>query len=111
MQGLKGLRVGMIGTYISSCQNDGPFLGTLNNRCRVTIRTQKGTIILTTTHMFRVVNLGARASRVVGALGSGPARADSLKPGELASNRAGPPSVRGRRPIFWRCRKAAWGIA
>ena len=32
-------------------QNSGPFLGTLNNRCRIIIGTQKGTIILTTTHM------------------------------------------------------------
>ena len=29
----------------------GPFLGTLNNRCRIIIRIQKGTLILTTTHM------------------------------------------------------------
>ena len=28
-----------------------PFLGTLNIRCRLTIRTQKVTTILTTTHM------------------------------------------------------------
>ena len=27
-----------------------PFLGTLNNRCRIIIGSQKGTIILTTTH-------------------------------------------------------------
>ena len=33
-------------------QNDGPFLGTLNIRCRIIIGTQKGTIILTTTHMY-----------------------------------------------------------
>ena len=32
-------------------QNWGPFLGTLNNRCRIIIGAQKGTIILTTTHM------------------------------------------------------------
>ena len=36
---------------MGSCQNYGPFLGTLNIRCRIIIRTQKGTIILTTTHM------------------------------------------------------------
>ena len=36
---------------MGSCQNYGTFLGTLNNRCRITIGTQKGTIILTTTHM------------------------------------------------------------
>ena len=32
-------------------QNYGPFLGTLNIRCRIIIRIQKGAIILTTTHM------------------------------------------------------------
>ena len=36
---------------MGSCQNYGPFLGTLNNRCRIIIGTQKGTIILTTTHI------------------------------------------------------------
>ena len=36
---------------MGSCQNSGPFLGTLNNRRRIIIGTQKGTIILTTTHM------------------------------------------------------------
>ena len=39
------------GCYMGSCQNYGPFLGTLNNRCRIIIGTQNGTIILTTTHM------------------------------------------------------------
>ena len=29
----------------------GPLLGTLNNRCRTILGTQKGTMILTTTHM------------------------------------------------------------
>ena len=28
-----------------------PFLGTLNNRCRIIMGTQKGTTILTTTHV------------------------------------------------------------
>ena len=37
--------------HMGSCQNYGPVLGTLNIRCRNMIRTQKGTIILTTTHM------------------------------------------------------------
>ena len=36
---------------MGGCQNYGPFLGTLNNRCRIIIGTQKGTIILTTTHI------------------------------------------------------------
>ena len=36
---------------MGGCQNYGPFLGTLNIRCRIIIGTQKGTIILTTTHI------------------------------------------------------------
>ena len=36
---------------MSGCQNYGPFLGTRNNRCGIIIGTQKGTIILTTTHI------------------------------------------------------------
>ena len=36
---------------MGGCQNYGPFLGTLNIRCRIIMGTQKGTIILTTTHM------------------------------------------------------------
>ena len=38
--------------HMGSCPNYGPFSGTLNNRCRIIIGTQKGTIILTTTHMY-----------------------------------------------------------
>ena len=38
--------------YMGSCQNDGPFLGTLNIRSRIIIGIQKGTIILTTTHIY-----------------------------------------------------------
>ena len=39
--------------HMGSCQNYGPFLGTLNNRCRIIIGTQKGTLILTTTHILQ----------------------------------------------------------
>ena len=41
-------------TYIhmGGCQNYGPFLGTLNVRCRIIIGTQKGTIILITTYIY-----------------------------------------------------------
>ena len=39
--------------YIGGCQNYGPFLGTLNIRCRIIIGIQKGNIILTTTNMYR----------------------------------------------------------
>ena len=38
--------------YMGGCQNYGPFLGTLNIRGRIIIGTQKGTIILTTSHMY-----------------------------------------------------------
>ena len=38
--------------YMGGCQNWGPFLGTLNHRCRIIIGTQKRTIILTTTHIY-----------------------------------------------------------
>ena len=41
-------------TYLGGCQNYGPFLGTLNIRCRIKIGTQKGTIILTATHLYSV---------------------------------------------------------
>ena len=37
---------------MGSCQKYGPFLGTLNIRCRTKLGTAKGTIILTTTHMY-----------------------------------------------------------
>ena len=38
--------------YMGGCQNYGPFWGTLYIRCRTIMGTQKGTIILTTTHMY-----------------------------------------------------------
>ena len=39
------------GMYMGDCQNYGPFLDTLNIRCRIIIGIQKGTINLTTTHI------------------------------------------------------------
>ena len=33
-------------------QNYGPLLDPLNNRCRIILRTQKGTIVLTTIHFI-----------------------------------------------------------
>ena len=45
--------------YMGGCQNYGPFLGTLNIRCRIIIGTQKGTIILTTAHMGALKNSGS----------------------------------------------------
>ena len=46
---------GYIG-YMGSCQNYGPFLGTLNITGRIIIGTQKGTTILTTTHIGIIEN-------------------------------------------------------
>ena len=40
---------------MGGCQNYGPFLGILNIRCRIIMGIQKGTIILTTTHMGTVI--------------------------------------------------------
>ena len=45
----RGLRRGP--QDLGGCQKYGPFLGTLNIRCRTIPGTQKGTIILTTTHL------------------------------------------------------------
>ena len=41
---------------MGGCQNHGPFLGTQNIRGRIIIGIQKGTIILTTTHMSYSLN-------------------------------------------------------
>ena len=38
-------------THMGGCQNYDPFWGTLNIRCRIIIWIQKGTLILTATHM------------------------------------------------------------
>ena len=43
---------------MGGCQNYGPLLGPLNIRCRIIPRTQKGTIVMTTTHMSRGVHNG-----------------------------------------------------
>ena len=40
--------------YMGGCQNYGPFLGALNIRCRIITGIQKGTIILTSTHIVHV---------------------------------------------------------
>ena len=58
--------------YMGGCQNYGPFLGTLNIRCRSIIGTQKGTItlnpkpkILTSTHIGFRVRLGLPSTHLV----------------------------------------------
>ena len=52
--------------HMGGCQNYGPFLGTLNNRCRIIIGTEKGTLILTTTHIFAEVVPDQPTAFVVG---------------------------------------------
>ena len=41
--------------YMGDCQNYGPILGPYYNKCRIIIGTQKGTIILTITHIVEWV--------------------------------------------------------
>ena len=41
----------MIWIYLGGCQNYGPFLGPKSNTAPIIWGTQKGTIILTTTHL------------------------------------------------------------
>ena len=42
------------GVYVGGSRNDDPVLGPLNSRCRIVSRTQKGTMILTTTHIMNL---------------------------------------------------------
>ena len=39
--------------HVGSCQKYDPLLGPLNTKCRIVLRTQKGTTILTTTHVMQ----------------------------------------------------------
>ena len=50
-------------------QNYGPFLGTLNIRFRIIIRTQRGTIILTTTHPHGLGEVPVRRTKTLVYLG------------------------------------------
>ena len=43
-------------SHMGGCQNYGPFLGTLNIRCRIIIGIQQRTIILRTPHMSHIIN-------------------------------------------------------
>ena len=54
-----GLGQGPVPSYnhMGGCPNDGPLLGPLIIRCRIILRTQKGTIILTTTHIRILPNI------------------------------------------------------
>ena len=49
-----GVEVGsghVVQAYMGGCQNHDPFLGTLDIRCSIRTGIQKGTTILTTTHI------------------------------------------------------------
>ena len=50
-QKLQNQKASLLKSNVGGWQNSGPFLGTLNIRCRTILGTQKGTIILTTTHV------------------------------------------------------------
>ena len=70
--GLGGLTPGSPETYpkaadvaiwdMGGCQNCGPFLGTLNIRCRIITGIQKRTITLTATHMLAALSLNPQPS-------------------------------------------------
>ena len=81
--------------HMGSCQNYAPFWGTLNIRCRIIIRTQKETLILTTPHML------THRSK------SWTYRAPCNSRGSFARSRAsgshGGPRQRWQRPIRWCC--------
>ena len=49
--------------HVGGCQNYDPFWGTLNIRCRTIIGIQKGTIILTTTHVLCGSDAGLHGNR------------------------------------------------
>ena len=40
---------------MGGCENYGPLLDPLNTRCRIILRTQKRTMILTTTPMYTIL--------------------------------------------------------
>ena len=64
-------------SYMGGCQNYGPFLNTLNIRCRIIVGIQKGTMILTTTRMMLQPN-GDADITTVSPLDNSPTR--NLKP-------------------------------
>ena len=66
----RGLNVVPLGWYMGGCQNYGPLLGPLKTRCRIILSTQKGTILLTTTHI-RNSKWGSPSISVLGPLGIG----------------------------------------
>ena len=68
---------------MGGCQNHGPLLGTLNNRCRIIIGTQKGTLILTTSHIGTLDPLGTPQGPVLGRLEVKSGHASKPSPGTV----------------------------
>ena len=88
------------------CQNYDPFLGTLNIRCRTIIGTEKGTIILTTTHVqsHRLDTEAARQSPGFGRPRDfGVIRADDIRRGVACC-------WLWLKPNAWDCRKPRGSI-
>ena len=54
---------------MGGCQNCGPLLGPLNTGCRIILRTQKGSMILTTTHIPQSKNFWLYSAVSVGFYG------------------------------------------
>ena len=83
------------------CQNYGPLLDPLNTRCRTILRTQKGAIILTTTHIL-LIPLSAHPDPSFLANSSsssshGPLRSSSSREAKTKPRRAAPfPGLRLR---------------
>ena len=51
---------------MGGCQIYGPFLGTLNTKCRIITATPIGTISLITTHVCVGISVGMQARKYVG---------------------------------------------
>ena len=87
---------------MGGCQNYGPFWGTLNKRCRIIIRTQRGTIILTTTHIYPLkqskTKTGAKAARP-DALGETPLMS-AVRPGPRRQGQGWGFRVWGEMAVF-----------
>ena len=83
--------------YMSGCQNYGPFLGTLNIRCRTIIGIQNRTINLTTTHI-PVGNPRPRPTECLRLLG--PTRVAIMAVPHIPVSNPQNPQVAGQSSLF-----------
>ena len=78
--------------YMGGCPKHGPLLGRLNTRCRIILRTHKGTIIWTTTHihiemyMHILLGSGLRLARKGNVSADGDARCEPCAAGRWQSD-------------------------